>query len=267
MHETTWHKWWPGDVEIVNQKPTFQQGEVKYTVERVLSNAFELKASSNSLSTNAVLRLTPETNGYVTLSLATSISLPNNPVDRIKTLIFSSRLKASYKKVLTKLSGYYTPVKNLYDFDIKESNVQVEYITTQAQTFSHYPSVKEIYSMIDETQSFVKTQGGAEMGFPMLHVSEISTSQFFTQIGIPTNKQLPDSKTMKTKRMLKGGHILTAEVTGNRLKLSEAKKQMEFYIQDQNKVTVAISYEYLITNRVEQPDSNKWVTQLFFPII
>jgi len=267
MHDTTWQKWWPGEVEMVNQKPTFKHDEIKYTVERVLSNAFELKASSNSQTTSLVLRLIPETNGDVTLTFATSIPLPHNPIDRISTLIFSSHLKTSYKKILTKLSNYYRLVKNLYGIDIKESNVQVEFITTQAETFSHYPSVKEIYSLIDQVKSYVRNQGGAETGLPMLHISKLNPGQFFTQIGIPTDKQLSDFKTIKSKRMLKGGHILTAEVVGNRLKIREAKKQMEFYIQDQNKVTVAISYEYLITNRVEQPDSNKWVTQLYFPII
>ena len=267
MHDTTWHKWWPGEVEMVNQKLTFKHDEFRYKVERVLPNAFEIKTASDFLTVNSALLLTPETKGQVTLTLATIISLPYNPIDRIKALFFSSHLKVSYGEILTKLSNYYTPLKNLYDLDIKESNVQVEYITTQAQTFSHDPSVKEIYSLIGQVKSFIKNQGGAETGFPMLHVSEISTGQFLTQIGIPTDKKLPDSQTIKSKRMLKGGHILTALVTGNRQKISNAKKQMEFYIQDQNKTTVAISYEYLITNRAEQPDSNKWITQLYFPII
>jgi len=267
MYDKTWHKWWPGEVEVANQKLTFKQDEFRYTVDRVLLNAFELKTSTSFLTINSVLHLTHETKDQVTLTLATSIPLPYNPIDRIKALFFSSRLKASYKEVLVKLSNYYTSVENLYDLDIKRSNVQVEYIATQSHTFSHYPSAKEIYSLIDQIKSYIKNQGGTETGFPMLHVSEISTRQFLTQIGIPTDKQLPDSKAINSKRMLKGGFILTAEVTGSRQVISDAKRQMEFYIQDQGKTSVAISYESLVTNRVEQPDSNKWVTQLYFPII
>src|SRR5215831_6443456 len=86
MNDTTWHKWWPGTVGVVNQKLTFEQGEIKYTVERVRSNAFELKVSSNSQIANVVLRLMPEAKGDVTLTLATSISLPSNPIDRINAL-------------------------------------------------------------------------------------------------------------------------------------------------------------------------------------
>jgi hypothetical protein len=267
IHDSTWHKWWPGKVETENQKLAFKQGEVKYTVERILLNSFELKVSSNSFVANSKLRLIPQTNGEVILTLSSSIPLPGDPIDRVKTLFFSSRLKASYKTILAKLSDHYSLVKNLYDLDIKESNVQVEFITTKAQTFSNYPSIKEIYSLIDEVKNYIKNQGGAEIGLPMLHVGEINSGQFFTQIGIPTNKNLPDSQTIKSKRMLKGGHILTAEVIGNRQVISNAKKQMELYIQDLHQTRVAISYEYLITNRVEQPDSNKWVTQLFFPVI
>jgi len=266
MYDTTWHKWWPGEVEMTNQKPTFKHDEFKYKVERVLLNAFEIKTATDFLTVNSALRLTPDTKGQVTLTLATIISLPYNPIDRIKALFFSSRLKVSYGEILTKLSNYYTLEKNLYDLDIKESNVQVEYITTHAQTFSHDPTVHEIYSLIDQVKSYVKDQGGAETGFPMLHVSEISTGQYFTQVGIPTNKKLDDFKTIKSKRMLKGGYILTALVIGNQQKISNAKKQMEFYKHDHNKVTAAIPYEYLITNRLEQPDSNKWITQLYFPI-
>lgn len=265
-HDSTWHNWWPGETKTTNQKSIFKQGQFTYTVGRILSNKFELKTTSDFLTVSSSLWVARETK-EVTLTMTTNIALPYNPLDRIKSLFFSYHLKASYKEILTKLSQYYSLVKNLYNLDIHESNVEVEYITTQAQTFSHHPSVKEIYSLIDQVKNYIKNQGGTEVGFPMLHVSEISASEFFTQVGIPTNKKLSDSQKIKSKQMLKGGHILTAQVTGSQETINLAKKQMDFYIQDRNKVKVALSYEYLITNRLDQPDSNKWVTQLYFPII
>ncbi|MBI1768291.1 MAG: hypothetical protein HYR67_07945 [Bacteroidetes bacterium] len=267
LNDTTWHRWWPGKTEVANQKLLFVHNGFTFTVDRILPNTFELKITADSFKTNSTLRLIPQSGNNVTMALTTNIPVPHNPIDRIKTLVASSRLKSVYKEILIRLSRYFTSIKNLYDIDIKESNVSFEYVTAVSQTFSHDPSISEIYFLIDKVRVFMKNNGGIEKGFPMLHSGEVSKGQFFVQVAIPTNKQLPSSNEIKSKWMLKGGHILTAQVTGNRQIISNAMKQMEYYIQDNHRNTVAIAYEYLITNRLEQPDSNRWVTGIYFPVI
>ena len=140
-----------------------------FTVQKIFPNTFELLTTSNSLSFNSTLRLTPEKGNFVTIQLSTSIPVEHSPIERIKTLIRSSKLRGSYKAILSSLSKHFTSIKSLYDIDIIESNVSFEYVATLSKSFSQNPSIEEIYFMIDQVKGFVKEKGGIEKGFPMLH--------------------------------------------------------------------------------------------------
>jgi hypothetical protein len=101
----------------------------------------------------------------------------------------------------------------------------------------------------------------------MLFISKTEDNQFFVQVGMPTDKYLESSQGIKSKEMLKGGSILIAKVVGNRQVIANALTQMELYIQDNHLNTIAIPYEYLITNRLEVPDSSRWETEIYFPVL
>lgn len=267
MRDTVWHQWWSGRIQMVNQKAVFIQDEFEFTIQRILPNTFDLNTTSNSFSIHSSLHIIPETENKVTVRLSANIALSYNPISRIRTLFLSSKLKVSYKKILSNLSNHFGDNKNLYDVDIKELAVPFEYVTTLSKTFKHSPEISEIYFLVDRIKSHIKGKGGEEKGFPMLHIAKISEGQFFTQVAIPTDKPLPEFENIKSKWMLKGGNILSAEVTGNRRAISNAIQQMEFYIQDTHRSKVAIFFESLVTNRLENPDSNKWVTRIYFPVI
>ncbi len=266
VQDTAWQKWWPGEVKLSGGEMTFQQDGFVFTIQRILPNTFDLKTTSNSFSTNSYLHLFTEEN-KISVSLSTSIPIPYDPIQRIRTLFISSKLKAAYKVILSNLSNRFSDNKNLYDVDIKELSVQFEYVSTLSDTFRRNPSIKEIYSMIDQVKNHIKSKGGEEKGSPMLFTKQMDGGKYFAQVGIPTDKKLPDVGKIKSKWMLKGGNILSAEVTGNSEVVSKATKQIEYYIQDHHLSIIAISYEYLITNRLEQPDSSKWVTRIYYPVI
>ncbi len=267
LRDTTWHHWWPGKTGSTGQKVTFNQGEFTFTFESILLNTFVLTTTSDSFSTNSSLQLIPEAGNKVTITLITGIQLDKNPITRIKLLFLSTRLKDSYKKILWGLSYYFTNQRNLYGIDIKELKVPFEYVTTISQTFKHKPSLSEIYLLIDQVKNYIKKEGAEEKGYPMLYTDKMSSEEYFVQVGIPIEKSLPENEKIKSKWMLKGGNILSAEIVGNRKVIKDAVRQMEYYIQDNHRNVVAISYESLITNRLEQPDSNKWVTRIYFPVI
>lgn len=265
--DTIWREWWPGKVQSENGKIEFHQNGFSYTIENILPYTFALNTIADSFTTKSYLHLISKEGESITLTLTASIPIDHSPISRIKTLLILSKLKVSFKKILSNLSSHYSGFKNLYNLGIHESTVPFEYVTTLSQTFGHNPSVQEIYALIDRVKVFIKGKGGSEKGSPMLFTTKIKEGQFFVQVAIPTNKSLPDTGKIKSKWMLKGGNILSAQVTGNRRAISKAKKQIEYYIQDHRKSVVAIPYEYLITDRLTQPDSNKWVTQIYFPVI
>ena len=60
---------------------------------------------------------------------------------------------------------------------------------------------------------------------------------------------------------------MTGEVTGGQKEIEEAQKQMELYITDYQRSIIAIPFQMLITDRTREPDSSKWITRIYFPVV
>ena len=88
---------------------------------------------------------------------------------------------------------------------------------------------------------------------------------FKTMVAIPVNKVLPGNDSFLLKR-LEPGKILVARVKGGLYTTSEALREMEIYKEDNHLMSPAIPFESLITNRLEEPDTSKWVTKIYYPV-
>ena len=67
--------------------------------------------------------------------------------------------------------------------------------------------------------------------------------------------------------MLGGGKILICDITGENNKVNYALKQLEYYLRDYNRVAPAIPFISLITDRLKQPDSTKWKSRIYYPVM
>jgi len=62
------------------------------------------------------------------------------------------------------------------------------------------------------------------------------------------------------------GNILVAEIKGGIYSVNEAERQLVNYANDYKKISPAIPFQSLVTNRQLEPDTSKWVTRLYYPI-
>jgi hypothetical protein len=266
VKDSLWKNWWPGNVEMSGDKMTLRCSGFTFKRRQIFLNRVEFDVLTDSFTALATLTAVAEANGKVVLSLQSVIDLEHNPMKRIKALLLSDKLKSTFHEIIEKQSAYFSSVKNLYDVNIQETTVQFEFYATLTKNFSTPPTVAQQYAMIDDVRKYVQKHNANEKGAPMLNVTQIGNNEFYTQVAIPTDVQLPAQGEVKSKWMLKGGHILKAEVKGGPQLIANAKVQMHNYILDNHKNQVAIPFEALITNRLEQRDSSKWVTEIYFPV-
>ena len=73
------------------------------------------------------------------------------------------------------------------------------------------------------------------------------------------------AKNFQLKRMILGG-ILKGEIKGGFKTISNAERAFQNYMYDYNLSSPAIPYQLLITDRLQQPDSSQWITELYFPV-
>jgi hypothetical protein len=98
----------------------------------------------------------------------------------------------------------------------------------------------------------------------MLHIWQDS-GLFKTEVAIPVNKAIPQNKIYLIKRMVPG-KILVAEIKGGDYSAREALRQMHIFMTDNNLSSPAIPFQSLITNRMEEPDTLKWITKIYYPV-
>ena len=67
------------------------------------------------------------------------------------------------------------------------------------------------------------------------------------------------------KKMIKGSFMVT-EVVGGEYTVAKASKSLQQYFTDYKKTSMAINFTMLITDRMYQPDTTKWITRLYQPV-
>jgi hypothetical protein len=101
----------------------------------------------------------------------------------------------------------------------------------------------------------------------MLNLYRGNDSTYFAKVALPVDRHLRNFGDIQYRWMLKGGNILVTEVVGGPHKIERAFKEMENYVQDHQRVAPAIPFQSLVTDRTKQPDTSKWVTRLYWPIM
>lgn len=263
-----WRSWWPGETE---RKPDgslhLKEGDHWLVLFKTYDNLFRFDRISSSAHAESLLQFSEDTTGKLLLEWKASLTATANPIARWKIFRKSAELKKSFEDRIAALTRFLADEKNIYGFDIRLENVQIEYLVSTSRTLSHPPSTDEVYQLVQAIQDHLAKKQTEAIESPMLNITSSSPDTFRVQVGIPIASKLPDEPPFYTKWMLKGGHILTTEVTGGPGRIQEAQRQMEFFIFDRHHTSIAIPFQSMITNRQQVTDTSKWKTKLFYPVI
>jgi hypothetical protein len=129
-----------------------------------------------------------------------------------------------------------------------------------------YPTTADIYGYCDVLKRSIQKQKGTVTGFPLIHVRKTDNDSFEIQAALPTNRKLENDGKVFYRRMVPG-NFLCAEVKGGPFTVNEAVKQLNFFLQDHNKTQIAIPFQQLVTNRLSEPDTSKWITRVYLPVV
>jgi hypothetical protein len=128
------------------------------------------------------------------------------------------------------------------------------------------PGTREVYQSIDMLKQYINSQGGRAVGYPMLNIHKLDSNHYLTTIAVPTDKKLNgDNKEIFFKHMVPG-NILETEVKGGPITAAQSIETLKTYISDYHEVEIAMPFQSLVTDRREEPDTNRWVTKAYYPI-
>ncbi|MEQ1675708.1 MAG: GyrI-like domain-containing protein [Chitinophagaceae bacterium] len=265
--EKKWLLWWPGVKKEDGAVQSFLLNGFQYKLHDVKVLSLPIDISGKNVSVPAELIIIAINPDSVNVQLNGSIATSYNPITRVKAFFTARKIKKDITTVLQSIGTYYAEIKKQYGYDIQNKSVVDSILMMNFREMNGPPATNDIYALVDELKNYIKQQGAAETGNPMLNIFTKDSIHYLLKVAIPVDKKLPPSGNMSYRWMLGGGNILITEVTGGQKEIEKAYKQILLFISDYNRVAPAIPFESLVTDRRKEPDSSKWVTRIYYPVM
>ena len=263
----SWKEWWPGNEDINDTALSYSLKGIRFTPRSPRALSVPVLIQSGGFETSTDLTLLPQNMDSTTLHLEAVIPFSTNPVKRFRQYLKTEKLENSFSEILQSIRNRYSSITNLYDYDIQKKKVVDSILISTFAENKGYPSITRIYELIDQLKDYIKKNAAADTGFPMLNIYTADSVNYLVRVAIPVDKKLPGSGNISYKSMLGGGNILVTEVKGGKAEINKAYKQIMNYMADHSRTPPAIPFESLVTDRRNEPDSSKWITRIYYPVM
>jgi hypothetical protein len=262
LNKNKWRIWWPGYKKADN---LYGYKHCIYRIDKIAANGFETTIFNGKDSTKATLQIIGLDNGSIELRWKSFFSFSDQPVKKILQFNRYTNIKNNIEALTASIKNFFDREENIYGIKVIKQKVTEASLISTKQDFNHYPSAKEVYSMITLLKEYIRQKGGEEDSYPMLNVHTEDSLNYQAMVAIPTKTDLPSEGKFALKKMVLG-NILMAEVKGGIYTVKNGEQELTNYVNDYNKISPAIPFQSLVTNRIQEADTSKWVTKLYYPI-
>ena len=265
-NENTWSKWWPGQIKPSTEGPArFQLNTTVYTAHQKMMNNFGLLINYNGDTIDSHMSLLNLPNDSCLIKWQCSLTAGRNPFQRIKTYREALALKENMHTVIVAAQTFLDRFDNIYGFTLKEASTKDTALITTKSFSASYPSTAFVYSLIDKLRVFCQKGSGIITGIPMLNVTPVDTAGYQVMVALPVERYLATGGDIKSQKMIPGRFIIT-DVTGGPHTIKQIHLQLLNYFRDYHRTSMAIPFEYLVTDRLKETDTSKWITRIYSPV-
>ncbi len=263
VQKNKWPRWLPGDKK---NNEFYSYKNIQYRFDNILLNGVEATVIYDDDSTKGFLQFLYYSIDSTRLQWTSATTLSSNPFKRVVEYIQVQKLKNTIELFINEIGTHFNQPENIYGFSVENLKQVATSMVSVKQTFDHYPTTTEIYSIIQSLKDYIHAKGVEEKDFPMLHVYQESSTAYEAMAAIPVKTELPSEGKFQLKRMMMGS-ILMAEVKGGVASVISAEQEFTNYVKDYKKSSPAIPFQSLVTNRLLETDTSKWVTRLYYPVM
>lgn len=256
-------KWWPGKLN----KDSFVLNNCVYTLNNGNITIMPVTIGCDNTNIFTTMLFVPLVVDSTQLEWVGAMATSYNPVKRFNAYLNAKKINTDMNTVLQDIQTYYSNPENIYGFDIKKELVKDSTLIQTSDTSHGYPSIGFIYNLINKLKTYAASMSAKESGYPMLNIITSDSITFSVKVALPLDKPIPSSGEFLQKRMPAMGNILVTEVKGGNAIAGRAFDQIRKYADDYQRVAPAIPFYSLITDRSKEPDTSKWVTKVYYPVM
>ena len=265
INKSKWTKWWPGKT-TGGDNSSFIYNGVNYSILQTTNSGVDVLIKYEKIELQSKLTYFAEDENYCAISWVTQKQSSLNPFTRIAEFIKIKNQAKDLDKILAHFKAFMQVDTNVYGIKISIVKITQPLTLATSTTTTTYPSTELVYSLAAKLRKQIAAQGGKEAGNPMLNVNRSDTHEYHVMVGVQTNKQLNAGNGVIVNNMVMGANLLTTEVKGGRGTIENAFVQLKNYQKDHRLISPAMPFEQLVTNRLAEKDTAKWVTKIYWPI-
>lgn len=228
-------------------------------------NTFEIRIHQNEQPINSTLHLIPLTGDSTNIEWRCSFSSGVNPIKRIQHYQQAVSLKKDMAAILSHFKSFAEKKENIYGISFQEVIFKDSLLISTKETMASYPSVADIYSLINALKKYSAAHQAQQTGNPYLNITPLNPFGFQIMTAIPVDRSVPTNSRFFHQRIPLNRFQVT-RVHGGVGAVNLAMQQFQLYIQDYRRTLMALPFQQLITDRSVEPDTARWVTDIYIPL-
>ena len=259
-----WKKWWPGQASdtpsssfTYKSDTLFVSGKVQHIVEISIADKGE------TFKTVCTILAIPGDSAII--QWRTSMEAGLNPFHRVAQYRRAHEIKNNFSEIFSSLQSFLNNKDSVYGQHLAKSSTTDTTLIALRAIYPHYPSTPEIYRLISALSEYSAQQGARQTGYPIININASDSGQYQIMAALPIDKTLPGKGDIFPRKMIPGNFIVS-EVRGGPHRVEEALTEIQHFFDDYKKISMAIRFQALITDRSKEPDSSKWVTKIYAPV-
>jgi hypothetical protein len=220
-----------------------------------------------NINTSSLLTTLAMENNSVNISWRLNQQTSYNPFSRISCYFNLKHIKKTNEKILLAIQVFLSSKKNVYGFNISQYKQADSTLITLKAFSLQYPVVEDIYKNIEKLKQYAAANTANITNAPMLNIENDGPGKWLYMVALPIDKALDNKGDIIAKRMFAGGKILITEnITGGPALINHALQNLEKYKTDYGYMSPAIPFQSLITDRIKETDTTRWITKLYYPV-
>lgn len=260
-----WVKWWPG-TKAANSNTTFNYNGTWFYITKTTNSGASVIIKKDNIQLYSNITYTADDDNIVKLNWDADTQSSLNPVKRIMDYVAVNNINHQINAILQRLRLFLEDRKNAYGYNIYISKVKDPILLTTTTTGDHYPAMADVYELIKMLRLQIKEQGAKEMNYPMINITKTGVKSYQISAAISVNKILTPTGNTFINKMIVGGNLLEVDVKGGPNTTADALFQAKTFMKDHKLTAPAMPFESLITDRIAETDTTKWITKIYYPI-
>ncbi|MBS1606562.1 MAG: hypothetical protein JST42_28150 [Bacteroidetes bacterium] len=260
--EKKWAGWWPNGGRTI--PGTYSYNGYQYRLTKLSYYNVDVRLTGQPVEVTGRISVIPVSKDSTVLQWACSFPEAKNLIERLTYYRKAGALGGDIGNVLSRAAAFFGVQKNVYGVAFREGTTTDTYLAAMRKVLPAYPTTKDTYGMIGSIQAYMRVCGAKQTSYPIMNIEHIE-SGWRTTVSVPTDIPLKGNGTVYFMRLIPA-KFLIADVRGGDSTVEAAVQGMNNYILDYRRTVMAMPYRTLVTDRIAEPDTSKWLTTIYCPI-